>query len=226
MKEYIENLKGLNEENVSNLFYEIFLVLKYITQNKPIIKFRNEKDLIKYFELKNFKFTQLNQLNVAINTKNILKDSLSLKSILHFYELVENEAFNNLTKGIKQKIENDKIKLDEDIIKNIDNCFEENKIIKTDVIISAMKKYILRNININKDNYSFNLSDLKLKNLWDMTIFGTNEFNEEFQKLIALDKEEKNVVIYLYSKIYNIEIKEEEDDNKDDQNNDNNDLLA
>ena len=223
MKEYIENLKGLNEENVSNLFYEIFLVFKYITQNKPIIKFRNEKDLIKYFELKNFEFTQL---NVAINTKNILKDSLSLKSILHFYELVENEAFNNLTKGIKQKIENDKIKLDEDIIKNIDDCFEKNKIIKTDVIISAMKKYILRNININKDNYSFNLSDLKLKDLWDMTIFGTNEFNEEFKKLIDLDKEEKNVVIYLYSKIYNIEIKEEEDDNKDDQNNDNDDLFG
>ena len=223
MKEYIENLKGRNEENVSNLFYELFLVFKYITQNKPIIKFRNEKDLIKYFELKNFEFTQL---NVAINTKNILKDSLSLKSILHFYELVENEAFNNLTKGIKQKIENDKIKLDEDIIKNIDDCFEKNKIIKTDVIISAMKKYILRNININKDNYSFNLSDLKLKDLWDMTIFGTNDFNEEFQKLIALDKEEKNVVIYLYSKIYNIEIKEEEDDNKDDQNNDNDDLFG
>ena len=131
-----------------------------------------------------------------------------------------------MTKGIKQKIENDKIKLDEDIIKNIDDCFEKNKIIKTDVIISAMKKYILRNININKDNYSFKLSDLKLKDLWDMTIFGTNEFNEEFKKLIDLDKEEKNVVIYLYSKIYNIEIKEEEDDNKDDQNNDNNDLLA
>ena len=205
MKEYIENLKGRNEENVSNLFYELFLVFKYITQNKPIIKFRNEKDLIKYFELKNFEFTQL---NVAINTKNILKDSLSLKSILHFYELVENEAFNNLTKGIKQKIENDKIKLDEDIIKNIDDCFEKNKIIKTDVIISAMKKYILRNININKDNYSFNLSDLKLKDLWDMTIFGTNEFKEEFEKLIALDKAENNVVIYLYSKIYNIEIKE------------------
>ena len=221
MKEYIENLKGRNEENVSNLFYELFLVFKYITQNKPIIKFRNEKDLIKYFELKNYKFTQL---NVAINTKNILKDSLSLKSILHFYELVENEAFNNLTKGIKQKIENDKIKLDEDIIKNIDDCFEKNKIIKTDVIISAMKKYILRNININKDNYSFNLSDLKLKDLWDMTIFGTNEFNEEFKKLIDLNKEEKNVVIYLYSKIYNIEIKEE-GDNNDDQNNNGNGLL-
>jgi hypothetical protein len=219
MKEYIENLKGRNEENVSNLFYELFLVFKYITQNKPIIKFRNEKDLIKYFELKNFEFTQLNVAKI--------KDSLSLNSILHFYELVENEAFNNLTKGIKQKIENGKIKMDEDIIKNIDDRFEENKIIKTDVIISAMKKYILRNIGINKDNnYAFNLSDLKLKDLWDMTIFGTNEFNEEFKKLIDLNKEEKNVVIYLYSKIYNIEIKEEEDDNKDDQNNDNDDLFG
>ena len=188
MKEYIEKMKKQNEENISNLFYELFLVFKYITQNKPIIKFRNEKDLIKYFELKNFEFTQelknfeFTQLNVAINTKNILKDSLSLNSILYFYELVENEAFNNLTKGIKIKIENDKIKMEEDIIKNIDDRFEENKIIKTDVIISAMKKYILRNIGINKDNnYAFNLSDLKkLKDLWDMTIFGTNEFNEEF----------------------------------------------
>ena len=74
-----------------------------------------------------------------------------------------------------------------------------------------MKKYILRNIKgKNEDKYLFKLNDLKDKNLWDITIFATKEFNEDFNKLIKLDMTQKNVVIYLYSKIYSIDIRKEE----------------
>ena len=114
-----------------------------------------------------------------------------------------------MTKHIKQKIIDKGINVEEEIFNKIEQCLEENKIIKKDIIILAMKKYILRNIkDKEQDNYLFNLNDLKDKNLWDITIYGAKEFNQEFNKLVELDKDEegkKNVVNYLYSKIYNIE---------------------
>jgi hypothetical protein len=82
-----------------------------------------------------------------------------------------------------------------------------------------MKIYILRNIKDKDiDNYLFDLNDLKNKDLWDMDIYESKEFNKEFNELVKLDKYEKdekdvkNVVNYLYSKIYDIEILEEEED--------------
>ena len=114
-----------------------------------------------------------------------------------------------MTKHIKQKIIDKGINVEEEIFNKIEQCLEENKIIKKDIIILAMKKYILRNIkDKEQDNYLFNLNDLKDKNLWDITIYGTKEFNQEFNKLVEIDEDEegkKNVVNYLYSKIYNIE---------------------
>ena len=205
MINYLNNIKANNEQNILNLFYELFFVLKYLTQTAPYLKFKNLRELIKYFELNKY---ELNELNNAISR---LKDNLSINTILHFYEMIVNEAFGGLTKDIEAKIKNKGINIEEDIAINIDNCLKENKIIKTDIIIPAMKKYILRNI-MNKDinNYLFDLNSLKQKDLWDITIFGTKEFNEEFNKLVELDKNENNVVNYLYSKIYNIEIVEED----------------
>ena len=85
-----------------------------------------------------------------------------------------------------------------------------------------MKKHILRNIKVmdtNEKNYNylFDLKDLNINYLWDFTIFGSNEFKEEFNKLVQLDNNEKHVVHYLYLKIYNIELLEDEEE--EEQNN-------
>ena len=197
--EYIDNIKRQNEKNVLNLFYELFLVFKYTIQNEHDFKFNNLKDAIKYLELKQY---ELKELNIAINK---LKDSLSMNNILIFYEIVENEAFNNLTEDIKNTIKDKGINIEENIKVDIENCLNENKIIKNDIIIPAMKKYILKNIK-DKDNYLFNLNKLNNKDIWDMTVYENNNFKEEFNKLVELDKNENNVVNYLYSLIYNIEI--------------------
>ena len=167
---------------------------------------KNAKDLIKYLELKQYKLSHLQKATTQ------LKDSLSLDKVLYFYELVKHESFEYFTKHIEQKLKDKGINIEEEIVNEIEQCFNENKIIKINIIIFAMKKYIFRTIkDKDKDNYLFNLNELKDKDLWDMTIYGTNEFNEEFNKLVFLDKNEKdakNVVKYLYSKIYNIEIEE------------------
>ena len=223
MQEYI---KDMNDETLLNLFYELFFAFKYLTRSAPNIKLRNEKDLIKYFELKKYEITHLrNAINNLKNAKNSLQNCLTLNSILHFYKIVLDKAFNDLTKDILQKIKKNKIDLSEEIIDNIDECLNKNKIIKIDNIKSAMKMYILRNIkDKNQDNYLFNLNDLKNKDLWDMTIYGSKEFNGEFDNLIKLDKDEKgekdmkNVVNYLYSKIYNIEIGDEPEEEEEEEN--------
>ena len=214
MEDYISKK---DEEEVLNLFYELFFVFKYLTRYE-VIKLKNENDLIKYFELKQY---EIIHLKTAIKQLNKSKNILTLNSILHFYKIVLNKAFNDLTKNIKKNIEKDTIDISEETKKNIEECLEKNEIIKIDTIISAMKMYILRNIKgKNEDNYLFNLKDLRNKDLWDMTIYGTKKFNEEFDKLIELvkgenEKDMKNVVNYLYSKIYDINIEEEENEGDD-----------
>ncbi len=207
MEKYIKTIQKKNDDNVLNLFYELFFIFKYITKNAPNFKFKTEKDLIKYLELKQYEFTQMNS---AISQ---LTGSLSLNSILYFYEIVENEAFNNLTINIGKKLSADEIIIDQEIEKNIEKCLKENKTITTNIIISAMKKYILRNIKDKaEDKYLFNINDLEhKKDLWDITIFSTKDFKVEFKKLVELDGEQKNIVKYLYSKIYSIEIKNEQE---------------
>ena len=207
MEKYIKTIQKKNDDNVLNLFYELFFIFKYITKNAQNFKFKNEKDLIKYLELKQYEFTQMNS---AISQ---LTGSLSLNSILYFYEIVENEAFNNLTINIGKKLSADEIIIDQEIEKNIEKCLKDNKTITTNIIISAMKKYILRNIkDKTEDKHLFNINDLEhKKDLWDITIFSTKDFKGEFKKLVELDGEQKNIVKYLYSKIYSIEIKNEQE---------------
>ena len=199
-------LRIKNEEFALNLFYELYTMFSYIAQNAPNIKFKNVKDLIKYLELKQYEFIALND---AIKS---LRSSLLLNNILYFYEIVENEAFINLTKNIQMKIRYNGIFMEENIINNIEKSLNENKIIKIDNIISAMKKYILRNIRgKDEENYLFNFNNLNQKELWNPAIFDSMEFNEEFKKL---DLNENNVVNYLYSKIYNLDIRDVNEENE------------
>jgi len=204
----MEYLNNINEERATNIFYELFFAFKYIIEKVPDLKFKNLEDLIKYLELKNCELKELN------NAKKKLKENLSIDTILHFYEMVLNKAFNYLTKDIEKKLKNKKIYIEENITNNIDSYFDENNIIKMDTITSAMKKFILRNImNDDSNNYLFNLEDLrKEEDLWDITIFRSKEFKDNFDKLVELNKNENYVVNYLYVKIYEIEIEEEEEE--------------
>ena len=104
------------------------------------------------------------------------------------------------------KINKGNINLDENTLNEIENTFDNNKIIKVDIIISAMKKYILRNIkDKDEDNYLFDLNNLIQKDLWDISI-NTNEFNDDLKNMVKLDKKEKNIIKYLYMIIYNINV--------------------
>ena len=204
MEDYIKTKTKIEEDNVLNLFYELYFLFKYITLISPSnITIQNLQDLKQYFDSKQYKLIQLNDAIVT------LKENLSINSILYFYELVESKVFKKFTKNIEKKIKKSKINMDENTITNIENILNDNKkIINRDTAISAMIKYVLRNVKgKNEDNYLFDFENLKQKDLWDN--FETKEFNKEFENLVKLDNNEKNVVKYLYSKIYGIDLMNE-----------------
>ena len=60
--------------------------------------------------------------------------------------------------------------MDINIQNEIDECLNANKIIKKDILKTAMIKYILRYI-MNEKEFLFNFNDLKKKDVWDISIF-------------------------------------------------------
>jgi len=199
-------LNKKNEDNILNIFYELFFVLKYMTQSEfdLIIKEGENglNDLIKYFEIKSYKLPQLKIANNSLN--NILQ----INNLLYFYEIVFNQAFQYLTSNIKQKIIEDDFNIDEQTKNLIDSCLNLNKVIQLDTLISAVKKYIWRYIK-SEDEYLFDFKELiNKKDIWDLNDYNTNKFKEEFIKLewiVPKENNEKNIIIkYLYNIIYEV----------------------
>ena len=232
-----ELLHKMDEDNILNIFYELFLVLKYMAQKEFDFDIKEEEngldDLIKYFEIKSYKLPQLSRVNNSLN--NILQ----INNLLYFYQSVFNQAFQYLTSNIKQKVIKDDFNIDEQTKNLIDTCLNSNKVIKLDALISAIKKYILRYIK-NKDEYLFNFNELMhKKDIWDLNVYNSNEFKEEFITLEAIVAKENNskyiITKYLYNIIYGIEVKSSVDSkeyisgnhdiNNDDMDNDDPGLL-
>ena len=181
-------------------------------QNEFDDKFKKDENsfnnIIKYFELKSYKFQDLKK------AKYSLGKNLSLKSILYFFENVQNKAFIYLTSDIKEKINKEEFNLSENIQEEIEKILNDNKTISKEILFTAFRKYVLRNIK-NREIILFNFSDLiKNKNIWDISIFGTSEFSEECNKLFEIEFNEnivkKCVVKYCYIQIYEIEFDDNE----------------
>ena len=202
-----EELTKMSEGNILNIFYELLSLFNNLIQNEFDLKVKNDEksfdDIIKYLEIKSYNYPKLKEI------KNSLKNILSINYLLLFYEKVKNKAFNKLTPDLKQKIENEKFYMDINIQNEIEECLNANKIIKKDILKTAMIKYILRYI-IKEEKFLFNFNDLKKKDVWDISIFNTKDFNSDFEKLVGLDSKGNNgnnlVVKYFYLLIYEIDM--------------------
>ena len=208
MEEYINKINKENNPNLLNLFYELYFIFKYLTYNTNDIKINKDEksinDLVKYLELKSYKLPEIKE------AKNSLNYCLSLNNILHFYQIVLEKAFNYLTTEIKEKLMKIDIDIKEENIINIKENLASNVIITSDVLISAMKKYILKYVK-NKDRYIFGIKNLiDNKDIWNIHL--NEKFYVEFNKLFSIDNDEKNSVIkYCYMMIYNIKINPDND---------------
>ena len=200
------HLNNMGEESVLNIFYEILSLFNCLLDKELDSKFKKDENsfnnVIKYLELKSYEFPKLKEA-----------EFLKLNSIIHFFEKVRNKAFIYLTSEIKEKLQNEEFKMEEEAKNEIENILKDNKIVSQEILFTAFRKYILRNVKSN-GKLLFNFHEMKnMKNIWDMTIYGTEKFVEECNKLIAVDSDENNgencVVKYCYMKIYNIQINKE-----------------
>ena len=206
-----EYLNGLNETKILNIFYELLSLLNNLSQKEFDLKIKTEEnnldDIIKYLEIKSYNFPQLKQ----DKDKEQLNNILTLDTLLDFYDKVLNKAFIYLTAELKQKIIKEDFNIGEKIINEIENILSGNKIITKDILISAVKKHILRNIK-NKEKFLFDFYDLmNQENIWDENVYKNEDFLNDFSGLLKIDSDEKNSVVkYCYNLIY--EIKNENDE--------------
>ena len=137
--------------------------------------------------------------------KEPLNNILTSDNLLDFYDKVMNKAFIYLTTELKQKIIKEDFNIEEKIINEIENILSGNRIITKDILISAVKKHILRNIK-NKEKFLFGFSDLmNQKNIWDENVYKNEDFMNDFNGLLKIDCDEnKYVVKYCYNLIYEI----------------------
>ena len=210
-KKIEEYLNGLNETKILNIFYELLTLLNNLSQKEFDLKIKTEEnnldDIIKYLEIKSYNFPQLKQ----DKDKEQLNNILTLDTLLDFYDKVLNKAFIYLTAELKQKIIKEEFNIEEKILNEIENILSGNKIITKDILISAVKKHILRNIK-NKEKFLFDFYDLmNQENIWDENVYKNEDFLNDFSGLLKIDSDEKNSVVkYCYNLIY--EIKNENDD--------------
>ena len=201
--EYLDKISEGNKSNSLDLFYELFFIFKYLSQNIIDFNIDNDEksidDIVKYFELKSYKLPEITK------AKNSLNNCLLLNNICHFYEKVFNRAFINLKKELDKKELDNKINIEEETENKINEILKSNNIITYDVLITAFEKYIMKYIK-NKDDYLFDFKSLKeKKDVWAISIDFTKEFFEEFNKLLEINSDgDKNIIKYCYMMVYDI----------------------
>ena len=203
IEEYIDKNIKVSSSNIVDLFYELYFIFKYLSQNDCNFKINNDEksinDIIKYFELKSYKLPQLKK------AKESLDHCLLLNNIFHFYEIVFNKAFIYLRPELKDKLIADEISIEEEAKNKIKEILQSNSIITSDVLFTAVKKYILRYVKNDDKNIIFPLNNLleKKNDVWDTNISFTEIFLKELNKLFAIEFG-KTAIIYCYLTIYDI----------------------
>ena len=203
MEEYIDKKIKESSSNILDLFYELYFILKYLSQDDCIFKINKDEksinDIIKYFELKSYKLPQLKQAQESLD------HCLLLNNIFHFYEIVFNKAFIYLRPELKNKLIDNEIFIEEEVKSKIKEILQSNSIITSDVLFTAVKKYILRYVINDDKNIIFPFNDLmkKKEDVWDISISFTEIFVEEFNKLYDIEYG-KTAIIYCYLTIYDI----------------------
>ena len=186
-------------------------------------KYDNESisiySIIRIIERNKYNMNELNKLTYD------LSDSLFICNLLGLYEKIELKVFEYLTNEIKEKMQPSEIRIAKLLKDKILNHFKENEanlLIKKEILIKAIKKYILRycigdskdknkvleKLNNNFDNI-FNRIDI-----WGKHIFEDKKFKEESNKLIMINKEGNCIVKYFYGIAFGFE--SEKDDGKED----------
>ena len=198
-----------NDDNIKkSLYYNCIYVIIYLMTYLKNEKFKGEETKIEYI----IKLMQ-KENNIMNETFILLIENsyFNINQILSLYEIIEENVFDVLTKKLKEKIIEDKvINIPEEKENEIINEINKASLIKEDLLMKGLKKYIVRYYLGDNEGDNNILYNIKLDNIfnkldiWDKKIFNEEKFNEDKNKLCSIN--EDNCLLYhLFMKIFNIE---------------------
>ena len=219
-----------NDQNMTNNNYiQIYINIQYIIIYLIMYNnnnFDSEKISLGYIA------QVLQKENYIINELfmeflNLHNNNIHINTILYLYEKIELKCFDNLTEQISNIIINNNISVDkESKIKEYFNN-EKDILLKEDIILNSIKKYILRYCigdHTDKDDILKKINIEKILNkedVWSTNIYKNEQFEEEIKKLINLNDEENSLMKYFLNILFknkkekDIEDKEKNEDKID-----------
>ena len=213
-----------DDENIKiSLYYNCIYLIIYLMTYLKNEKFKAEETKIEYI----LKLMQKENNNMNETFISLIENSyFNINQILSLHEIIEENIFDILTKKIKEKIKKDNIiNISEEKENEIKNEIINTFIIKEDILIKVLKKYIIRYYlgNMSGDNNIINnikFDDIFNRiDIWDKIIFTNEKFNDDKNKLCSIN-EENCLLYYLFMEIFNINNEiDDDDDSSSDSNN-------
>jgi hypothetical protein len=216
-----------NDENKSkDNFIKIYINLQYIMIYLTIYDNNNYDSakisleyIAKVIKKENYQLDDL-----LIDFLNQQSNKLFINNLLDLYEKAEIKCFEYLTEQIDINEKDKNISTEKE--SKIKEYFSDSDLLlKEDIMINSIKKYILRyciGSDIDNNNIFKNCDLEKLVNkedIWNNKIYQDDKFKLEFEKLKELNDEENNIMKYFFKTLFKVKTdKEKKEDKKEKEN--------
>jgi hypothetical protein len=216
-----------NDENKSkDNFIKIYINLQYIMIYLTIYDNNNYDSakipleyIAKVIKKENYQLDDL-----LIDFLNQQSNKLFINNLLYLYEKAEIKCFEYLTEQIDINEKDKNISTEKE--SKIKEYFSDSDLLlKEDIMINSIKKYILRyciGSDIDNNNIFKNCDLEKLVNkedIWNNKIYQDDKFKVEFEKLKELNDEENNIMKYFFKTLFKVKTdKEKKEDKKEKEN--------
>jgi hypothetical protein len=216
-----------NDENKSkDNFIKIYINLQYFMIYLTIYDNNNYDSakisleyIAKVIKKENYQLDDL-----LIDFLNQQSNKLFINNLLYLYEKAEIKCFEYLTEQIDINEKDKNISTEKE--SKIKEYFSDSDLLlKEDIMINSIKKYILRyciGSDIDNNNIFKNCDLEKLVNkedIWNNKIYQDDKFKLEFEKLKELNDEENNIMKYFFKTLFKVKTdKEKKEDKKEKEN--------
>ena len=200
-----------NDENKTKDDYiQIYINIQYIMIYLAMYNDNNydsEKISLEYIakilQKENY---QINELFMEF--LNLYNDKIYINNLLFLYEKIELKCFEYLTEQINNEINRNINKEKEIKINEFFRANNDTLLLKENIIINSIKKYILRYCignHTDKKDILQKIENGKIFNkedIWDDKIYKNEKYKEEVEQLMGLNDDENSLMKYFLNKLF------------------------
>ena len=204
-----EDIKA-NENDMKTVYYDCIYVIIYLMIYLKEDKFNINNTSIEYI----IQIMEKENNQIKESFKNFVKtNNLNICHLLSIYEIIEEKAFDSLTKKIKDNIILDDLKMAENEENEIKISIKNNKILSEETLIKGFKKFFVRYyLGDSEHNSTWNWKNIEnkyeklfsRKDIWDNKFYNDKVFKGESQKLFLINKNNNCFMKYFIKSIFNI----------------------